>query len=55
MSKKAIVNKSYKYHKILIINDIYNYLNHFKSVNIRMACKRSSVRLRYSPLIIKHL
>ncbi|MDB5135165.1 MAG: hypothetical protein JWP37_1768 [Mucilaginibacter sp.] len=29
MSKKTIVKKSYKYHKILIINDIYNYFKPF--------------------------
>jgi hypothetical protein len=27
MDKKTIANKSYKYHKMLIINDVYN---HFK-------------------------
>jgi hypothetical protein len=29
MDKKAIADKSYKYHKILIINDIYNYFKSF--------------------------
>ena len=29
MSKKTIANKSYKYHKILIISDIYNYFKPF--------------------------
>jgi hypothetical protein len=29
MSKKTIVNKSYKYHKTLIINYIYNYFKPF--------------------------
>jgi hypothetical protein len=29
MGKKTIVNKSHKYHKMLIINDIFNYFKRF--------------------------
>jgi len=42
--------KSKNLYKILYYSILNDILNRFKSIKFRMACKRSSVRLRYSPL-----
>jgi len=40
---------------MLTINHLNEIFNYFKLSNFRMACKRSSVRLRYSPQALNRL